>query len=340
MAKRTIEDRHTVYALWHFERKSAAQITRTTQLPYSFVKYWIRRFRSGYGTEDLPRTGRPKKATSKVLQKVKATMKGKRHTPSRVVSSKLARRGVNISHATVCRTARSAGLRPHRVYKKPRLTAVQKTSRLKFAKKHRFTNWRKVIFSDEKTWQTFMGPGGKDDIVWTDNKDDPSLVAETVKKPTKVQVWGGVSYYGKLPLHFFEEELDAKLYKRILEKTMLPAAQELMSAEHPDDWIFQQDGDSAHTAKSTKSWLDVHVPQHLTLPHWPSNSPDINIIENVWGIVSADIRKHNATSKLGLKKSIKKAWDNLKIETIRNLYDSVPRRMKAVIRAKGDRTRY
>ncbi len=39
------------------------------------------------------------------------------------------------------------------------------------------------------------------------------------------------------------------------------------------DFIFQQDLAPAHTAKSTKSWLNDHG---VGVLDWPANSPDLN----------------------------------------------------------------
>ncbi len=60
---------------------------------------------------------------------------------------------------------------------------------------------------------------------------------------------------------------------------MLPSADQLFKDA---DFIFQQDLAPAHTAKSTNSWLNDHGVCVLDLP---ANSPDLNPIENLWGIV-------------------------------------------------------
>ncbi len=56
---------------------------------------------------------------------------------------------------------------------------------------------------------------------------------------------------------------------------MLPSADQLFKDA---DFIFQQDLAPAHTAKSTKSWLNDHG---VVVLDWPANSPDLNPRENL-----------------------------------------------------------
>lgn len=74
---------------------------------------------------------------------------------------------------------------------------------------------------------------------------------------------------------------------------------------------------------------------------WPGNSPDLNPIENVWALMSAKIRKQKPKSMLELMKTIEKVWfEDITAEYLEALYDSMPNRVKCVIKAKGGTTKY
>ena len=55
----------------------------------------------------------------------------------------------------------------------------------------------------------------------------------------------------------YEGTLDAHTYQDILQKKLLPAAQEWFQDEK-EAWELQQDNASCHTAKSTERWLEQH----------------------------------------------------------------------------------
>ncbi len=96
-------------------------------------------------------------------------------------------------------------------------------------------------------------------------------------------IWGAMSSTGVGPLCFLKT-CTAPVYKDILEHFMLPSADQLFKDA---DFIFQQDLAPAHTAKSTKSWLNNHG---VSVLDWPENSPDLNPRENLWDIVKRKMR--------------------------------------------------
>ncbi len=68
-------------------------------------------------------------------------------------------------------------------------------------------------------------------------------------------IWGAMSSAGVGPLCFLKTNITAPVYQDILKHFMLPSADQLFKDA---DFIFQQDLAPAHTAKSTKSWLNDH----------------------------------------------------------------------------------
>ncbi len=68
------------------------------------------------------------------------------------------------------------------------------------------------------------------------------------------------------------------------------------------DFIFLQDLAPANTAKGTKSWFNDHG---VTVLDWPANSPDLNPIENLWGIVKRKMRDTRPNNADDLKAAIK-----------------------------------
>ncbi len=86
-----------------------------------------------------------------------------------------------------------------------------------------------------------------------------SCLKSSVKFPQSVMIWGAMSSAGVGPLCFLKPNITAPVYQYILEHFMLPSADQLFKDA---DFIFQQDLASAHTAKSTKSWLNDHGHRH------------------------------------------------------------------------------
>ncbi len=144
--------------------------------------------------------------------------------------------------------------------------------------------WSKVLFSDETKFCISFGNHGP--RVWKKGGEAnrPSYLKSSVKFPQSVMIWGAMSSGGVGPLCFLKTNVTAPVYQYILWHFMLPSADQLFKDA---DFIFQQDLAPAHTAKSTKSWLNDHG---VGVLDWPVNSPDLNPIDNLWGIVKWKMR--------------------------------------------------
>ncbi|GFX46834.1 transposable element Tc1 transposase [Trichonephila clavipes] len=101
--------------------------------------------------------------------------------------------------------------------------------------------------------------------------------------------------------------------------------------------MVMQDNDPKHTAFVVKEWLLYHCRNQLNTP---PQFPDLNVIENLWPHLERAVQKHQITSKEQLKSVLQEEWPNIAPETTRHLVESMPRRLEAVISAKGYATKY
>ncbi len=155
-----------------------------------------------------------------------------------------------------------------------------------------------------------------------------------MKFPQSVMIWAAMSSAGVGPLCFLKSTVNAAIYQEILEHFMLPSADKLYGDA---DFIFQQDLAPAHTAKGTKSWFSDHG---VTVLDWPANSPDLNPIENIWGIVKRTMRDTRPNNADDLKATVKETWASIPPQQCHKLITSMPRRIEAVIKAKEAPTKY
>ncbi len=121
-----------------------------------------------------------------------------------------------------------------------------------------------------------------------------------------VMIWAAMSSAGVGPLCFLKSTVNAAVYQEILEHFMLASADKLYGDA---DFIFQQDLAPAHTAKGTKSWFNDHG---VT---WPANSPDLNPVDNLWGIVKRKMRDTRLNNAADLKATIKETWASLHLSS-------------------------
>ena len=75
---------------------------------------------------------------------------------------------------------------------------------------------------------------------------------------------------------------------------------------------------------------------------WPSQSPDLNPIEHIWDELERRLRSQpNRPSSLpALTSTLMDIWKSIPMVTYQNLVESLPRRVQAVIDAKGGPTSY
>ena len=226
-----------------------------------------------------------------------------------------------------------SGLKYCRAKKKPLLSEKARTKRLDRGKQHRDYDWSKVVFSDESRFCLIS-----DRPVYVRRRSGEEYLPQCLNPTVKhggggIMVWGCISSKGVGRLHRVEGTINAAHYIKILKFCALPSIKHHFK---DGDGIFQQDNAPCHTAITVKKWMDGKMP---LLP-WPGNSPDMNPIEHVWDYIGHKIQDCLFKNKDELFEKVKLEWNRIPKEYITNLYNSMNRRVSALIKAKGGSTSY
>jgi hypothetical protein len=98
--------------------------------------------------------------------------------------------------------------------------------------------------------------------------------------------------------------------------------------------LVQEDNAPCHNAEYTQ--YTCQALQLCRITH-PPNSPDLNPIENVWSALEDRLDKLRPRPKghEQLWEAAVKVWDEIDMNFINTLMDSIPHRVEAVIKADG-----
>ncbi|CAF3372163.1 unnamed protein product [Rotaria socialis] len=201
---------------------------------------------------------------------------------------------------------------------KPLLTEKHRQKRLEWAHAAGDIDWNRIIFSDETTVRLNQLKR----CVW--NLPGKRKVFRTVKYPIKVNIWGCFSCNGFGRIYCFRENLKADLLCRIYKRYLFPTARDHFG-RNSTNWALQEDNDPKHTSQLAKQWRSKYEVQRID---WPSMSPDLNPIENVWKLLKMNLARKNLRTYKSLVSAIKKEWKafpkDLTTNLVQNLYAMLP----------------
>lgn len=294
---------------------------------------------------DLPKAkgGRPKKLSEQDrCACVHLITRGNAGTATGVAKQLGTKVGEEISRVTVARALKQSGMRCVGKQCKPQLSPKNVKARLEFARAHQYwtvDDWKRVIWSDETKINRFGSDGRSKCWIHDDGESiQDRRVQQTVKHGGgSIMVWGCMTYHGIGYLCKLSDKMDQRLYRSILEDELSKTIE--YYGMKADKVVFQHDNDPKHQAKSVQEWL---FKQPFMVLSWPSQSPDLNPIEHLWAHLKRQLNRYESPPKgmLELWERVEAEWSKIDKSVCINLIDSMPRRIDAVIKARGKWTNY
>ena len=147
-----------------------------------------------------------------------------------------------------------------------------------------------------------------------------------------IMMWGLVLPNGLIALKKVVGHQTSENYIEILSKYAVP----LIKLNLKEDFGLVQDNSRTHTAKKVKDYM---ASQAIKVIEWPAVSPDLNIIENVWKMLSDVVYdgpqpRNLAELHLRIVDAVFQI-NTSRRDTITNLFETFSDRMVKVLTGKG-----
>ena len=356
--------------------QNIAAIARNPHMPsLKCIKRWVGVYQRTGTVSGKKSSGRPSRISAKAAKVVVELLQDhKEFGTARTVAMELHKRGLTqgakpVSNITLLRAAKAQSIRDGDELQLAKggltkeLTLATKQKRLDFAKANLSTNWACVLFSDRKKF-AFRYPGTRATTHrWIKKSQGGKAGYKCFQpnNPQRVNLYMGMCKWGVTKVHkvagskgyqspFKNQKgqqarnITSAEYKHVLKKTLLPEGSRLFSQQGLSTFKFQQDNDPAHVRSApaeVKAWNDKHPGKAITLlPNWPPNSPDLNPIENVWGIVQREVDAAGCSSFDQFEAMVTQKLQSFPQKTLEKLVNSMSKRIKLVIEANGDKIKY
>ena len=324
---------------------SARTIAKMFGRSNSCVSRILKRFRDCGTLENNSRSGRPRKVTDRDQRSLgKIVRDDRRQTLSEITSNvNVGKDGTSVcAKRTVQRHLHHVGYSCRTVRKTMVVREANRRLRLQWcrAKRHwTLRQWKDILFTDEMM-VVIRGDTGRIKV-WrrVGEKWRPECLGVMKMAPgqtLKIMVWGSISYFGLGSLAFVEGTMNSEKYIDVLDQHLWPSVTKLFGSKR---WVLQEDNASIHKSRQTEQFKREN---QIPVLRWPAQSPDLNIIENIWLVLKRHVRRrsHLIGSVEDLKRELLTAWENVSPVFIRRLFESLPQRLRTVIIQNGHITKY
>lgn len=312
---------------------SVINIAEEYNLSRQTIYYQINKYKKFNDVINVHRKGRNRKTTAHEDRLiVRAFKKDPLKTPKAVSLEWDETASTSISERTIRRRLIEADMKTYIAKPIPFITPKNKLKRLEFAKRYitkPASFWRNVLWTDESSFE-FHASQKKVFVRINKNyrKKNAPVCQRVSHGGGSVMFWGSVSYNGVGDLVPIDGSMNQNRYLETLNNYAFPSGDRLIGKE----FILQQDNAPCHKARMITRFLrDVGVE---TLD-WPPQSPDLNIIENVWSLIKRERSTDLTRTKAETVTEVTMNWKEVPLKYLQTLVDSVPNRLQKVIDTKG-----
>lgn len=319
------------------KHQSVARVTKVLGFSRGKVNNAIQYYKKNGTFKNLPRN-KPRKTTPTTDRQLVRLSKADPFLTSSEIRAQMEKyHGVKISSQTVRRRLQENSLNGRIARRKPNVSKKNIRKRMAFAKEHLRKDvnfWKLIVWSDETKFNVF-GNDGKPYVRRPPLQElNPKYTKKTVKHGgSSVMVWGCFTSSGVGPIVQIQGNMTGIMYREIL--------QDNLNGDYVDNlplaWVFQQDNDPKHCSRVVKDWITAN---HIKCLEWPAQSPDLNPIKNLWGILKRAVAARKPANKASLWHIIQDEWKKITPAQCHALVSSMSRRCAVVIRHKGFPTKY
>lgn len=315
-----------------------SQIAKKFKISCSTVTRLLEKYKNYKTLDHLKGNGRPKKMSSNIKNILEKENKINSMTSLRKMSKIIEEQtGVTLCPNTIRSYLNSKNIFAYKPLCKPLLRPSHVEARLACAKEWLFMDelsCKKIIFSDESKFNLF-GSDGKP-FTWREPADKlkNSNVIKTLKYGGgSIMVWGCFSYHGVGKLVLIDGIMTGERYVDILSRSLKQSAIQMGL----NDFFFQQDNDPKHTSRIAKDYFEH---ENIKLLRWPAQSPDLNPIENLWGIIKRKICGIRFKNKNECFEYVNAEWEKIEVSLCQKLSESFRKRTLEVLKNRGGYINY
>ena len=345
MSRNLTEFQRNVIVILRNNGKSWTEIAREMREKYSKtvtkrgMQYLWKKYLNTGSVRDKIRKGRPTIVSPQASRAITRICKANRllsvHNITHTYNTSAVQ---NVSVSTVQKIMKKYGFRSYSAMKKPYLKLHQRLRRVFWATTYSAwgaDKWRDVVFSDECIFQSYSSSNKLLIRRTSLERNNAAFIQPVMRHGPHIHVWGCFNSNGVGLLKRINGNMNAEKYQKDILHDIDIVGKCLVFPKAA--FVFQHDLAPPHKAKSTQAYLKN---KNIEILPWPGNSPDLNPIENIWGILKRKVRPIQHKSAEELWNEVQSEWYKLSRNLCQKIVNSMPTRLELVKTSKGHPIKY